>query len=104
MRWIRPHLKSSLLGLFNGGEVTSSNAKKRTEDIRHLMLSELGEFGEKYYPKIAPRVRYASDAQGLRYARGDVMAVLSAIQAETIARQKVSSITNVFDGPLPGGF
>ena len=103
VRWIRPHLKSSLLGLLNGGEVTSSNAKKRTEDIRQLMLNELGEFGEKHYPKIALRVRYAPDAQGLWYARGDVMAVLSAIQGETISRQKVSSITNMFDGLLPGG-
>ena len=103
VRWIRPHLKSSLLGLLNGGEVTSSNAKKRTEDIRQLMLNELGEFGEKHYPKIALRVRYAPDAQGLWYARGDVMAVLSAMQGETIARQKVSSITNMFDGLLPGG-
>ena len=103
MRWIKPHLKSSLLGLLNGGEVTSSNAKKRTEDIRQLMLNELGKFGEKHYPKIALRVRYAPDAQGLWYARGDVMAVLSAMQGETIARQKVSSITKMFDGLLPGG-
>ena len=103
MRWIKPHLKSSLLGLLNGGEVTSYSAKQRTEDIRQLMLDELGEFGEKHYPKIALRVRYAPDAQGLWYARGDVMAVLSAMQGETIARQKVSSITNMFDGLLPGG-
>ena len=67
------------------------------------MLDELGEFGEKHYPKIALRVRYAPDAQGLWYARGDVMAVLSAMQGETIARQKVSSITKMFDGLLPGG-
>jgi hypothetical protein len=102
MRWIHPHLKSSLLGLLNGGEVTSSSLEKRTEGIRELMLNELGEFGEKHYPKIALRVRYAQDAQGLWYARGDVMAVLSAMQGETIARQKVSSITKMFEGLLPG--
>lgn len=102
MRWIKPDLKSSLLGLLHGGEVTPSSLEKRTESIRQLMLNELGEFGEKHYPKIALRVRYAQDAQGLWYARGDVMAVLSAMQGETIARQKVSGITKMFDGLLPG--
>ena len=102
MRWIKPHLKSSLLGLLSGGEVSPSVAANRTEGIRQRMLSELGEFGEKHYPKIALRVRYAQDVQGLWYARGDVMAVLSAMQGETIARQKVSSITKMFDGLLPG--
>ena len=102
MRWIHPHLKSSLLGLLNNGEVTSSSLEKRTEGIRQLMLDELGEFGEKHYPKIALRVRYGQDAQGLWYARGDVMAVLSAMQGETIARQKVSSISKMFEGLLPG--
>ena len=102
MRWITPHLKSSLLGLLSGGEATSSVKETRTEGIRQIMLNELGEFGEKHYPKIALRVRYAQDAQGLWYARGDVMAVLSAMQGETIARQKVGSITKMFDGLLPG--
>ncbi|MDP1739520.1 MAG: hypothetical protein Q8M51_02705 [Polaromonas sp.] len=103
MRWIKPDLKSSLLGLLSGGEASSTSLQKRTEGIRQLMLNELGEFGEKHYPKIALRVRYAQDAQGLWYARGDVMAVLSAMQGETIARQKVSGITKMFDGLLPGG-
>ncbi len=102
MRWMKPSLKSSLLGLLNGGEVTPAAKQNRTEGIRQLMLDELGEFGEKHYPKIALRVRYAQDAQGLWYARGDVMAVISAKQGETIARQKVSSITKMFDGLLPG--
>jgi hypothetical protein len=103
MRWIKPHLKSSLLGLLNGGEVTSFSLEKRTEGIRQMMLNELGNFGEKHYPKITLRVRYAQDAQGLWYARSDVMAVLSAMQGETIARQKVSRITQMFEGLLPGG-
>ncbi len=103
MRWITPDLKSSLLGLLSGGEAISSGKKTRTESIRQIMLNELGEFGEKHYPKIALRVRYAQDAQGLWYARGDVMAVLSAMQGETIARQKVGSITKMFEGLLPGG-
>ncbi len=102
MRWMKPNLKSSLLGLLIGGEATPVVLQNRTEGIRELMLNELGEFGEKHYPKIALRVRYAQDAQGLWYARGDVMAVLSAMQGETVARQKVSQITKMFEGLLPG--
>jgi hypothetical protein len=102
MRWIKPHLRDSLMGFLSGGEVTPSSLAHRTEGIRELMLTELGEFGEKHYPKIALRIRYAQDAQGLWYARGDVMAVLSAMQGESIARQKVGSITKMFDGLLPG--
>lgn len=99
---MKPNLKSSLLGLLIGGEATPVVLQNRTEGIRELMLNELGEFGEKHYPKIALRVRYAQDAQGLWYARGDVMAVLSAMQGETVARQKVSQITKMFEGLLPG--
>lgn len=88
--------------MLSGGEVTSAVLQNRTESIRQIMLNELGEFGEKHYPKIALRVRYAQDAQGLWYARGDVMAVLSAMQGEVIARQKVGSITKMFEGLLPG--
>lgn len=88
--------------MLSSEDSTLTVAENRTEGIRQLMLNELGEFGEKHYPKIALRVRYAQDAQGLWYARGDVMAVLSAMQGETIARQKVSSITKMFEGLLPG--
>lgn len=88
--------------MLSDGEVTSAVLQNRTESIRQIMLNELGEFGEKHYPKIALRVRYAQDAQGLWYARGDVMAVLSAMQGEVIARQKVGSITKMFEGLLPG--
>jgi hypothetical protein len=101
MRWITPQLKSSLLGLLHGGDATPAGKENRTETIRQIMLNELGEFGERHYPKIALRVRYAQDAHGLWYARGDVMAVLSAMQGETIARQKVGTITKMFDGLLP---
>jgi hypothetical protein len=99
---MKPNLKSSLLGLLVGGEPTPVVLQHRTEGIRETMLNELGEFGEKHYPKIALRVRYAQDAQGLWYARGDVMAVLSAMQGETVARQKVGQITKMFEGLLPG--
>ncbi len=103
MRWLNSHLKSSLMALLGPSEVTASMLEDRTEEIRQFILDELGEFGENHYPKITRRVRYAQDAQGLWYARGDVMAVLAAVHGESIAREKIGCITDKFKGLLPRG-
>ena len=76
------------------GPVTPSTMDDRTEVIREFILDELGEFGEKHFPNIGRRVRYAQDVVSLWYTRGDVMAVLSAVHGETIAREKVDRITD----------
>lgn len=75
----------------------------RTEDIRQLMLNELGEYGEKKFPAVARRVRYATDVQGLWYARSDVMAILANTHGETVAREKIADISGKFNGLLPKG-
>ncbi|WP_457282784.1 hypothetical protein [Polaromonas sp. P5_D5] len=103
MRWLKPNLKSSFMALLGTGEVTASVLEDRTEEIRQFILDELGEFGEKHYPKITRRVRYAQDVQGLWYTRGDIMAVLAAMHGETVAREKVSRISDKFKGMLPRG-
>ena len=91
------------MALLGSRDTTPSTLKNRTEDIRLFILDELGEFGEKNYPKVIRHVRYALDAQGLWYARGDVMAVLAAVHGEYIAREKVGRITEKFEGLLPRG-
>ena len=88
----------ALLGMV---EVTPAVISDRTEDIRQLMLCELGEYGEKKFPAIARRVRYAPDIQGLWYARSDVMAILANTYGETVARQKIADISCQFKGMLP---
>jgi hypothetical protein len=100
MQWLKPTFKSSLMALLGSRDTTPSTLKNRTEDIRLFILDELGEFGEKNYPKVIRHVRYALDAQGLWYARGDVMAVLAAVHGEYIAREKVGRITEKFEGLL----
>lgn len=74
---------------------------ERTEDIRQLMLVELGAHGEKKFPGVARRLRYAQDIQGLWYARSDLMAVLANTHGETVAREKVADISDRFKGLLP---
>ncbi|MES2978913.1 MAG: hypothetical protein V4731_10855 [Pseudomonadota bacterium] len=102
MSWLKSALRSSFVGLL-GPSASRENIDDRTEDIREAMVDAMGAFGEAHFPKIVLRVRYAQDVQGLWYARSDVMAVLSAMQGETIARKKLTEINEMFAGLLPSG-
>lgn len=73
------------------------------EDIRESMLLVLGDAGPKHFPQLTRRVRYANDIQALWYLRGDLMGALAAVHGEAAARQKIASITAMFQGLLPGG-
>jgi hypothetical protein len=65
------------------------------------MLQELGDYGERKFPAVVRRVRYALDVQGLWYARSDVMAILANTYGETVAREKIAGISGRFNGLLP---
>ena len=82
-------------------ESTPQVFNARTEVIRELMLQELGDYGEKKFPAVARRVRYAPDVQGLWYARPDVMAILANTHGEAVAREKIAKISGRFNGLLP---
>ena len=96
-----PHLKNSCLALLGLADNTPTALTSRIEVIRALMLCELGEYGEKKFPAVARRVRYAPDVQGLWYARSDVMAILANTYGETVARQKIADISSEFEGLVP---
>ena len=96
-----PKLSSSCMTLLGIPEATSIALNDRTEIIRSLMLSELGEYGERKFPAVIRRVRYAPDVQGLWYARSDVMAILANTYGETVAREKIADISGQFKGLLP---
>jgi hypothetical protein len=96
-----PKLRSSCMALLGIPEATPVALNDRTEVIRTLMLSELGEYGERKFPAVIRRVRYAPDVQGLWYARSDVMAILATTYGETVAREKIADISGRFMGLLP---
>lgn len=96
-----PQLRDSCMALLGKSEPTPKAINDRTEMIRSLMLQELGEYGEKKFPAVARRVRYAPDVQGLWYARSDVMAILANTYGETVAREKIADISGCFNGLLP---
>ena len=96
-----PKFRSSCMALLGIPEAKPVALNDRTEDIRTLMLSELGEYAEKKFPAVIRRVRYAPDVQGLWYARSDVMAILANTYGETVAREKIADISGRFKGLLP---
>ena len=96
-----PQFRNSYMALLGQTEPTSQALNARTEVIREMMLLELGDYGEKKFPAITRRVRYASDVQGLWYARSDVMAILANTHGEAIAREKIAKISGRFNGLLP---
>ena len=96
-----PQLRSSYMALLGRVDPTPKALDARTEIIRELMLHALGDYGEKKFPAIARRVRYAPDVQGLWYARSDVMAILANTHGETVAREKIADISGRFNGLLP---
>lgn len=85
----------------------SSQDSVRTESsldsIRQAMLDALGSLGASSYPVVQLRVSYANEIQDLWYLRGDLMAVLAAIEGEAIARTKLVQISEMFRGLLPRG-
>jgi hypothetical protein len=104
MRWLKPSIRSSIYGLL-GNPVPPSESilEGGTEDIRESMLAVLGESGPRHFPQITRRIRYANDIQALWYLRGDLMAALAAVHGEMAAREKIQSITQMFQGLLPNG-
>ena len=82
---------------------TDSIMESSTEEIREAMLGVLGPSGQKSFPNVARRLRYANDIQALWYLRGDLMAALAALYSESVAREKIAGITDQFQGLLPGG-
>ncbi|MES1979399.1 hypothetical protein [Polaromonas sp.] len=96
-----PQLKSSYMALLGRSDPAPVALEHRIEAIRQRMLKELGEYGEKKFPAVTRRVRYAPDIQGLWYARSDVMAILANTHGETVAREKIADISGQFKGLLP---
>lgn len=104
MHWMATHFINSMQGLLGGSsQEDGSRATHCIADIRQAMLDCLGSAGCLAFPMIERRVLFASDLQGLWYLRGDMMAALSAMQGESIARQKIQQLTDMFQGLLPRG-
>ena len=102
MRWKSSNLMTTLQSLI--GSLSSQPAQQMEsslDSIRQAMLEAMGTTGASRYPVVQLRVSYANDIQDLWYLRGDVMAVLAAIEGEGSARSKLHGISEMFRGLLP---
>lgn len=101
MNWLNSQFKSSLLALLGSSASTHTLREDRIDEIRRLMLDELGECGDEHFQKVVRRIRYAIDAESLWFLRIEVMSVLGEIYGETVAHQKIEKISEQFKGLLP---
>ena len=103
IKWssVGPYVKTSCMAILGLTEPTPAAMNASMEAIRQLMLDELGQEGEKRFPAVTRRVRYAQDIQALWYVRSDVMAILATTHGETLAREKLAYISSRFKGLLP---
>lgn len=101
MRWIKPNLRHSISALL--GTDVRRKSPESLEPIRQAMLDVLGDEGAELNPRLKRKLQYSGDAQGLWYARSEMVAVLSRIHGEAIAVNKVRSLTPYFQGCIPRG-
>jgi hypothetical protein len=105
MRSFKPNLRSSIYSIFSLGHPSTPPPESEfsIEDIRSAMLELMTAIEEARFPHVMRRVRYAGDVQGLWFLRGDLMAALASSHGEVAAREKLETLSEMFEDLLPGG-
>jgi hypothetical protein len=106
MRWFVPSLRSSLSAMFTSGPPAGpqdSLPEIDMEDIRQSMLALVGDVEDKRSVHVGRRIRFAPDAIGLWYLRGDLLALLASRHGEARAWEELEPITSMFEDLLPRG-
>jgi hypothetical protein len=73
----------------------------RLEKIRGEMLQALATCGETGHPKLADRIRFATDLESLWYLRTELLAAVTECVGADAAGRSLGSITSQFIGVLP---
>ncbi|WP_048440656.1 hypothetical protein [Caenimonas sp. SL110] len=107
MRWFKPNLRSSIYAIFGSGLPEGPSVTRidvvDMEVVRAEMLALLdGAEGERV-PSLRRRIAYAGEIQGLWFLRGELMAVLANLHGETVARELIGEVSQLFDGLVPEG-
>ena len=106
MRSFKPTLRSSIYAILSLGHPSvppTATEFTSVEDIRSAMLELMTAAEEARFPHVMRRVRYAGDVQGLWFLRGDLMAALASSHGEVAAREKLETLSEMFEDLLPGG-
>ena len=104
MRWIPSNFLRSLHDRLNRSPASAPvNEQTALGHIREAMLDCLDGAGANSHPMVERKLIYANNLQDLWYLRGDVMAVIAAVDGEAAARNKIARISDMFKGLLPKG-
>ncbi len=92
-----------MMGLL-GDATANLSAENRVNQIRQAMMDSLAGIGDNHQvTKLTGRLLYAPDIQSLWYLRGDVMTMLAGLLGEAVAKDRLATITKMFNGLLPSG-
>ncbi|MFM2274795.1 MAG: hypothetical protein RL211_667 [Pseudomonadota bacterium] len=90
--------------LRSGDSVLDASPDDRIEDIRRFMEKCLrGVSPSDELAHVRSRILYGRDVQSLWYVRSDVMNLIAATHGETLAREQLVVLTDMFRGLLPKG-
>ena len=107
MRWAKPSLRNGMHSLLGkSGASIAVDRDARLESLRDAMLECIDArhaTGMTPFAQMFTRIRHSNSAEDLWYLRGDLMALLSSIHGEALAREKVDALTPLFEGLLPPG-
>jgi hypothetical protein len=105
MRTFKPNLRSSIYSILSLGHpsVPAATDFIGIEDIRSAMLELITAVEAARFPQLTRRISYAGDVQGLWFLRGDLMAALANSHGEAAAREKLETLSELFEDLLPGG-
>jgi hypothetical protein len=103
MGWLKS-ASNSLIGALGMSPAPSESVlEDRTEEIRHAMLTTLGEKGAELFPPLRRRLMFAPDLEALWYLRSEWMGALSSLHGERVAAAHLRSINIQFEGLLSKG-
>lgn len=103
MRKTLARFTSSFAALLSDSD-TVIDADSRMETIRDAMMDALPAVGQTQVAgssKVWIDVARAADVQTLWYLRSDVLRVLSEVQGERVARDRLAGMTELFRGVVP---
>jgi hypothetical protein len=100
MSWLKTVSASFFGAVGLAPSPSESVMEDRTEEIRHAMLSTLGEQGALAYPALRRRLMFAADVEAMWYLRSEWMGALSTLHGERVAAAHLRSVNLQFEGVL----
>jgi hypothetical protein len=100
VKWLKSVSASVWNALSVDAALTEAEQDQRTEEIRLMMLSTLGDAGSAAFPSVHRRLMFAMDAEVLWYLRSEWMGVIAAIHGERVAAVHLRSVNLQFEGLL----